>query len=242
MCRLLIDSKGFSSGSRAAQPLYLRGFARQFARQFFNSGRHCGRYEAGFPDAPRTSARVATLLRNVTAWLEAHRPPEETPEHGWGHWIVEMAGGDVVPAPSDACRELLIVLDGIIDSDQDFGRYLSQITPLAKDRALAESRGVRIMTMIGSKGLTVRATIMAGVDDGIVPRPDADPNEERRLLYVAMTRAKEFLFGTWAGQRSGPTARAGGQHARDWRRPSYFFDGGPVRSQDGWAYLRRRRG
>lgn len=199
-------------------------------------------YEAGFPDAPRTSARVATLLRNVAAWLEAHRQPEETPEHGWGHWIVEMAGGEVVPAPSDGCRELLIALDGIIDPDQDFGRYLSQITPLAKDRALAESRGVRIMTMIGSKGLTVRATIMAGVDDGIVPRPDADPNEERRLLYVAMTRAKEFLFGTWAGQRSGPTARAGGQNARDWRRHSYFFDGGPVRSQDGWTYLRRRRG
>src|SRR5271166_1935646 len=199
-------------------------------------------YEAGFPDAPRTSARVATLLRNVTAWLEPHRPPEETPEHGWGQWIVEIAGGDVVPAPSDGCRELLIALDGIIDRDQDFGRYLSQITPLAKDRALAESRGVRIMTMIGSKGLTVRATIMAGVDDGIVPRPDAEPNEERRLLYVAMTRAKEFLFGTWAGQRSGPTARAGGQNARDWRRHSYFFDGGPVRSQDGWTYLRRRRG
>lgn len=98
------------------------------------------------------------------------------------------------------------------------------------------------MTMIGSKGLTVRATIMAGVDDGIVPRPDADLNEERRLLYVAMTRAKEFLFGTWAGQRSGPTARAGGQNARDWRQHSHFFDGGPVRSQDGRTYLRRRRG
>lgn len=70
------------------------------------------------------------------------------------------------------------------------------VTPLGKDRALAESRGVRIMTMIGSKGLTVRATIIVGLDDGIVPRPDQDLGEERRLLYVAMTRAKDFLFGT----------------------------------------------
>jgi len=97
------------------------------------------------------------------------------------------------------------------------------------------------MTMIGSKGLTVRATIVAGVDDGIIPREDADPNEERRLLYVAMTRAKQFLFCTWAGRRAGPTARAGGQNARDWRQHSHFFDGGPVRSQDGPAYLKERR-
>lgn len=198
-------------------------------------------YNAGFPEAPRTSARVAELLRTVSAWLEARQPPGETPEEGWGHWMVEVAGGDVVPAPSDECRELLLALDGIVEQDQDFGRYLSQITPLGRDRALAESRGVRIMTMIGSKGLTVRATIVAGLDEGIVPRPDADLNEERRLLYVAMTRAKEFLFGTWAGQRSGPTARAGGQNARDWRRHSHFFDGGPVQSQDGRTYLRRRR-
>jgi ATP-dependent exoDNAse (exonuclease V) beta subunit len=75
-------------------------------------------------------------------------------------------------------------------------------------RVQFESPGVRIMTMIGSKGLTVRATIIAGLEDGIVPRPDADLAEERRLLYVAMTRAKEFLLCTWAGQRRGPTERA----------------------------------
>jgi hypothetical protein len=33
--------------------------------------------------------------------------------------------------------------------------------------------------MIGSNGLAVRATIIAGLEDGIVPLPDADPAEER---------------------------------------------------------------
>jgi DNA helicase-2/ATP-dependent DNA helicase PcrA len=225
-------------GQRCSDYVYERARGRhsQFGHALWEA------YEAGFPDVPRTSKRVAALLRTVTAWLEAQRPPEETPENGWGHWMIEAAGDDVVPAPSEACRELLLALDEIAEPDQDFGRYLSQITPLGKDRARAENKGVRIMTMIGSKGLTVRATIVAGLDDGIVPRPDADLNEERRLLYVAMTRAKEFLFGTWAGQRSGPTARAGGQNARDWRQHSHFFYGGPVRSQYGPTYLRGRRG
>ena len=169
------------------------------------------------------------------------QPPDEMPEDGWGHWMVVAAGGDFVPGPSDACRDLLVDLDGIVEQDLDLGRFLSQITPLAKDRALADSRGVRIMTMIGSKGLTVRATIIAGLEDGIVPRPTADLNEERRLLYVAMTRAKEFLFCTWAGRRSGPTARAGGQNAREFRAHSHFFQGGLVHSQDGQTFLARRR-
>ena len=96
------------------------------------------------------------------------------------------------------------------------------------------------MTMTSSKGLTARAAIVAGVENDIVPRPDSDAAEERRLLYVAMTRAKEFLFCTWAARRGGPTARAGRARVRERRRPSHFFLGGPVHSQDGAAYLDRR--
>ena len=142
--------------------------------------------------------------------------------------------------PSVPCIELLRALDDLVEAGQGLGRFLSQITPLGKDRAIAESPGVRIMTMIGSKGLTVRATIIAGLEDGIVPRPDADLAEERRLLYVAMTRAKEFLFGTWAGQRRGPTARPGRVRVRTRRQQSHFFIGGPVHSQDGAMYLPHR--
>jgi DNA helicase-2/ATP-dependent DNA helicase PcrA len=197
-------------------------------------------HEADFPEAPRSANRVRTLMQAVTAWLAAHQVPEETPEDGWGHWIVATAGGDVVPAPSAPCIELLHALDELVEEDVSFSRFLSQITPLGKDRAIAESRGVRITTMIGSKGLTVRATIIAGLEDGIVPRPDADLGEERRLLYVAMTRAKEFLFCTWAGQRRGPTARAGRARVCARRQQSHFFMGGPVHSQDGPTYLNRR--
>ena len=225
-------------GQSCAEYVYERARERrvQFGQALWEA------YEAVFPDAPRTSTRVGTLLRTVTSWIEAHQPPAEMPEGGWGNWMAEVAGDGFAPAPSDELRTLLLALDGIVDQDRDLSRYLSQITPLGKDRAVAESKGVRIMTMIGSKGLTVRATIVAGLDDGIVPRPDADLNEERRLVYVAMTRAKEFLFGTWAGRRSGPTARAGGQSARDWRQHSHFFNGGPVQSEDGRNYLRRRQG
>jgi DNA helicase-2/ATP-dependent DNA helicase PcrA len=206
----------------------------QFGQALFDA------YAEGFPEGPRTSTRIGALLAKVTAWLEASRPPESTPDGGWGQWIIQTSANEFAPAPTEACMELLSALDGMVDPGLDLGRFLSQIMPLGKDRAIAESKGVRIMTMIGSKGLTVRATIVAGLDHGIMPRPDADPNEERRLLYVAMTRAKEFLFLTWAGRRVGPTARAGGQNVRDWRQHCRFLNGGPVRSQLGRQYLATR--
>ena len=54
------------------------------------------------------------------------------------------------------------------------------------------------MTMGASKGLTVRATIVAGAEEGIMPRAEAELSEERRLLYVAMTRPRHHLFVTWS--------------------------------------------
>lgn len=194
-------------------------------------------FEENFPAAPRSSVRVADLIRSATQWIAANPLPAETPEEGWGHWMVAASGGGIIPGPTISCASLLETLDSLVDS-QSFGRYLSQITPLAKDRALAESQGVRIMTMGGSKGLTVRATIIAGVEEGIVPRPDADLDEERRLLYVAMTRAREFLYCTWARRRVGPTARAGAPRVQDRRNCTSFLRGGTVNSQDGPTYLR----
>jgi DNA helicase-2/ATP-dependent DNA helicase PcrA len=87
------------------------------------------------------------------------------------------------------------------------------------------------MTMTASKGLTVEATIIAAAEDGVIPRPDANVSEERRLMYVAMTRAKKHLYCTWAQRRQGPTARAGEGRVRAFRQVSNFLAGGPVRSR-----------
>jgi superfamily I DNA/RNA helicase len=94
------------------------------------------------------------------------------------------------------------------------------------------------MTMVGSKGLTVTATIVVGVDNDLIPRPGQDLSEERRLLYVAMTRAREYRFLTWANRRRGPGARAG--RANPGRRTfCEFLRGGPIESEDGVALIRR---
>jgi len=72
--------------------------------------------------------------------------------------------------------------------------------------------------------MTTNLFLSAGVRSG--------PN----FYNVAMTRATEFLFITWARKRAGPTARQGGGSSA-WRNHSHFLDGGPVSSVDGADFL-----
>ena len=65
---------------------------------------------------------------------------------------------------------------------------------------------VQLMTMHSAKGLEFPLVIMCGMEDGLFPhqRSIADPNgleEERRLCYVGITRARQTLYLTFAEQR-----------------------------------------
>ena len=58
-----------------------------------------------------------------------------------------------------------------------------------------QDRGVQLMTIHASKGLEFPAVIVLGVEFGILPSERSeDEDEERRLLYVALTRAQKCLF------------------------------------------------
>ncbi len=66
--------------------------------------------------------------------------------------------------------------------------------------------GVRLMTFHASKGLEFQSVFLIGFEEGILPHSNSmlDENsieEERRLAYVGITRAKEYLYITYATQR-----------------------------------------
>ncbi len=100
------------------------------------------------------------------------------------------------------------------------------------DRAETEPETdvVELSTFHRAKGLEWPAVALVGLEDGLVPisyaTSAAARSEERRLLYVAITRAEEQLWCSWAARR-----RTGD---RSWScRPSPFLaaveaTGGPV--------------
>jgi superfamily I DNA/RNA helicase len=193
-----------------------------------------------FPDAPgRTGPAATVLVDRVVEWLDSRDIPRERPDEGWCAWCQGVADSAPVDAPTSEFLKLLEEVEERCDERVALDRLLGQLYPLGRDIAAAKNDGVRIMTMMSSKGLTVRATIVAGLDNVVMPRPGADHGEARRLLYVAMTRSKEYLYVTWAKQRRGPSARAGGEVLTR-RMPCEFLDSGPVATTSGERFLRER--
>jgi DNA helicase-2/ATP-dependent DNA helicase PcrA len=96
--------------------------------------------------------------------------------------------------------------DGIDPSEalQTFLQDIALITD--QDVDSKQSEVVSLMTVHLSKGLEFENVIIAGVEEGIFPHArtlmkESELEEERRLMYVAMTRAKKRLFITHAEER-----------------------------------------
>jgi DNA helicase II / ATP-dependent DNA helicase PcrA len=107
-----------------------------------------------------------------------------------------LAAGEVLAPLADRCGT-------------DFDRFLTEIALGAEADALdPRADAVTLLTMHAAKGLEFSVVFVAGCERGLVPLwlPGSDPGgpdiaEERRLLFVAMTRARTHLFLTYAARR-----------------------------------------
>ena len=68
---------------------------------------------------------------------------------------------------------------------------------------------ISFMTMHASKGLEFDAVVIAGISDQIIPDRENDMEEERRLLFVACTRAREHLYLIAYRNENGDMSRFG---------------------------------
>lgn len=84
--------------------------------------------------------------------------------------------------------------DAWSDHIEDYGRALEKQKNQRQDRR----EGLTLTTMHSAKGLEYEVVFVIDVNEGVTPHrkavKDADLEEERRLFYVAMTRAKTYLF------------------------------------------------
>ena len=96
----------------------------------------------------------------------------------------------------------LFLAEAALASDQDEIDH-----PSRNSGQGAEKAGVTLMTVHAAKGLEFNTIFVSGMEEGLFPHEhmggesDRDEEEERRLFYVAMTRAKERLFLTLARVR-----------------------------------------
>ena len=92
---------------------------------------------------------------------------------------------------------------------------------------------IALLTFHAAKGLEFPVVFIAGAEEGIIPLGD-DPEEERRLFYVAITRARDSLFITHCARRFTRGALANA-------RPSPFLSEIPAECTQAVSWARTRR-
>ncbi|HUP59091.1 MAG TPA: UvrD-helicase domain-containing protein [Thermoanaerobaculia bacterium] len=106
-------------------------------------------------------------------------------------------------------------LDELINSAREYyeqnpqatlGDYLDSLTLMSDLDRYESQKGVTLMTLHAAKGLEFKVVFLAGMEEGILPHSQSleeneDLEEERRLCYVGMTRARELLFCLHAFER-----------------------------------------
>ncbi|NLU72058.1 ATP-dependent DNA helicase UvrD2 [Streptomyces sp. HNM0575] len=99
--------------------------------------------------------------------------------------------------------------------------FVAELDERANAQHAPTVEGVTLASLHSAKGLEWDAVFLVGLTEGMMPithaKSDAQIEEERRLLYVGVTRARVHLHLSWALSRS-PGGRGG-------RRPSRFLNG-----------------
>jgi len=107
--------------------------------------------------------------------------------------------------------------------DKTLSGYLTQVSLVSDiDEWKEETDRVTMMTLHLAKGLEFNTVFVSGLEEGLFPIGEAafdqeELEEERRLMYVGMTRAKENLYLSWAAER-----KVYGKSR--WNMPSRFIE------------------
>lgn len=170
--------------------------------------------------------RLSSLTTDLATWAL------KNPETPWSDWIISEIdsanwhSGLSGSALSEESRRLLEFVGPKVPQSSGLQDFLNQLEPVGKDLATEESGGVRLMNISKSKGLTADTAIIMGLEEGLIPLGKAkDLDEERRLLYVALTRARNVCVATIVSRRTGPLARSGGGRTHRLRLHSSLIDG-----------------
>ncbi len=199
---------------RAEEVPGLSGAAIKAVTRFYETMDLLGaRVDAGGP-----VAEVMQAVLSESGYLEALEAERTVEAEGRIENLEELVG---VAAEFDREREM--EGDSEIPPLEEFLQQISLYTE--QDGLQEEEELVTLMTLHNAKGLEYDTVFIVGCEDGAFPHmralEEGGEEEERRLCYVGITRARRRLYMTWARER-----RLFGRSERN--MPSRFIDELPI--------------
>ena len=114
------------------------------------------------------------------------------------------------PTPADRVAQQQPLVRAA-DEHADLAAFLADVERRAADEEAGVGGGVNLLTYHRAKGLEFDAVLLPALEEGLLPiRQASTPQEvaeERRLLYVGLTRARTHLWLSWAARRRGRARR-----------------------------------
>ena len=173
----------------------------------------------------RRAIRVATALGRVDGSEPLVTRLATAFERELGVRRDTVPDGEAASERHGAVVTLLELAEELVRTDPtaDVAAFLAEVERRTAIEAGGEAAGVELLTYHRAKGLEWDAVFLPALEEGTLPIRQADEpaelGEERRLLYVGITRARRYLWLSWATRRTGATGREGR------RSRSRFLDG-----------------
>ena len=173
------------------------------------------------PRARAALARLGEILRSLQAMVISEAAPTEIIES-----LLERTGyREFLLDGTPQAEERESNIGALVSDARNFvslSDYLAEVALMSSADSSGSNEKVTLMTLHASKGLEFKVVFMVGMEEGIFPHSrvfDSGPSEleeERRLCYVGMTRARDELHLSYASSRL-----QFGQ--RDYNMPSRFL-------------------
>jgi superfamily I DNA/RNA helicase len=182
------------------------------------------------PALVREIDAVRVLLKQATALLS----PDLA---GFSRRVAEMS---IAEEPKRALVVDLVQRALDLSSATDLSELLRAVqTAIGDKEAERDPTKISIMTMHQAKGLTADAVLVVGAEDERIPGDSHGDtlDDERRLLYVSLSRARHFLYVTYCNRRTGSQSFSGNSPGLRPRSLTQFLRDAPAKPEPGAEYL-----
>jgi DNA helicase-2/ATP-dependent DNA helicase PcrA len=195
---------------------------------------------------PKVGQRICDAVKEIYELFEKYSPRiQELKTQKNQEKLIEFLtqfANEIVDDPEDR-HEILEFCINLIQETQseainDFLTGLSSINQRIEQELATDK--INMMTMHKAKGLTSKAVIIIACEDETIPGKQEDGDkegDERRLLYVSLSRAKHFLAITYCDKRTGAQMHLGRSNGMPYRNLTRFLEHAPITPIDGKQYL-----
>ncbi len=183
---------------------------------------------------------IQNIINKYQAKIQSQANSSET-NHLF-NTLQSLADDIIIENNEDKAKILQFFKSLVVENNYIDLKELLQLLSSSIENAEQEldSESINIMTMHRAKGLTAKAVIIVGAEDEYIPgkqEGEEKENDERRLLYVSLSRAKHFLAVTYCENRKGQQKHTGRNRNRSNRTLTRFLRDAPIKPENGVTFV-----